>query len=66
MCGGARHELNVCEGTRDRMSILKLKDLLFGPGLVVLLFIDPIDVLSNLRFLKWHSMIAFIEKIVTT
>ena len=37
MLGGARHELNVCRGRRDRMSILKLKDLLFGPGLVVVL-----------------------------
>ena len=32
MCDGARHELNVCGGRRDRMSIQKLKDLLFGPG----------------------------------
>ena len=35
MCGGARHKLNVCGGRRDRMSIPKLKDLLFEPGLVV-------------------------------
>ena len=32
MLGGTRHELNVCRGRRDRMSILKLKHLLFGPG----------------------------------
>ena len=66
MLGGARHELNVCRGRRDRMSILKLKHLLFGPGLVVVQFIDPIDVFSIFRFLKWHSMMAFMEKIVDT
>ena len=32
MCGGARHEFNVCRGRRDRMSIVNLKDLPFGAG----------------------------------
>ena len=40
---GARHVLNVCGDRRDRMSIQKLKDLLFlawlsgGAGLLILL-----------------------------
>ena len=58
---GARHELNVCGCRRDRISFLKLKDLLFGPGLFYIIII-----ISIFRFLKWHSMMAFMEEIVDT
>ena len=46
------------------MPIQKLMDLRFRPGLVVVLVHCHIDVFSILGFSKWHSMMAFMEKIV--